>query len=202
MPEEESDSDKKEDSADVELTPEQRAAYRDRLLNTMERMELEYDKALLVLHPLGISVTSALFVSLLNAKAAIPDRTLLFVSWSIWTLGVILILASFAISAKMQQVAIRQWEDREDPSQNSLIKTLGFWNAIATYGSGVLFVVGIFVAAVFLIQLPLNQSMAEDTHRGEHLEKGSSLAPPPKPLKAPQNPQPSPQTAPKETPNK
>src|SRR5258706_14564881 len=97
MSERESDLNKREESQEAELTPEQRAAYRDRMLDAMERMELEYDKALLVLHPLGISVTSALFVSLLNAKAVIPDRSLLFISWSIWTAGVILILASFAI---------------------------------------------------------------------------------------------------------
>lgn len=203
MEEEESNPVRTEDAdSGAELSPEARAAYRDRLLDTMERMELEYDKALLVLHPLGISVTSALFVSLLNAKTEIPNRSLLFISWSIWTLGVIFILASFAVSAKLQQVAIKEWEDRKNPNKNPLIKNLGIWNAITTYGSGILFVIGICVAAVFLIRLPLKKCMAEDNKRGEHFEKGSSLAPPPKPLKTPQSPQPSPQTAPKESPKK
>jgi hypothetical protein len=42
-----------DEQTDSDLSLEQREAHRERLLNTVERMELEYDKALLVLHPLG-----------------------------------------------------------------------------------------------------------------------------------------------------
>ncbi len=142
-----------EPEAEVELSPEERAAFRDRLLDTVERMELEYDKALLVLHPLGISVTSALFVSLLNSHSVIRHREILLFAWSIWILGVIATLLSFVLSAKMHKVAAAEWRENRDPSDKLLVRRLGFWIGVTNYGSGFLFVLGIIVAAVFLMRL-------------------------------------------------
>jgi hypothetical protein len=87
------------DDAKAGISPQDRAAYRERLLNSVERMELEYDKALLVLHPLGISVTSALFVALLNSASIVHHRNYLFGSWFVWMGGVVFTLASFRLSA-------------------------------------------------------------------------------------------------------
>jgi len=184
-----------------ELSPEDRAAYRDRLLNTVERMELEYDKALLVLHPLGISVTSALFVALLNSGSIIHHRNYLFGSWFIWMAGVVFTLASFVLSARLHKAACAQWEENNDPDKDPTVKCLGFWTGLATYGSGILFVIGIFLASVFLILFPMKKQTDRAIKRGDYIEKGNSLPPSPKPMKTSTTPKPQP-TPQKDTPKK
>jgi hypothetical protein len=160
----------------------------------MERMELEYDKALLVLHPLGISVTSALFVSLLNSNSIIRHRGILLIAWLIWIVGVIFTLFSFVLSSNMHKLAAFEWRANREPSENPTVRRLGFWTDFTTYGSGVLFVIGIIAAAVFLIALPMSKH-SKDTKRGDHIEKGNSLAPSPKQPKVSttSKPQPTPQ---------
>jgi hypothetical protein len=51
---------------DPPLDPELCKEARKRTYDIIERMELEHDKALLILHPVGISVTSSLLVALSN----------------------------------------------------------------------------------------------------------------------------------------
>jgi hypothetical protein len=47
----------------------------------IERMELEYDKVLLALHPLGISVSAALYYQMIGSKVKIHSVWLLHVAW-------------------------------------------------------------------------------------------------------------------------
>jgi hypothetical protein len=47
----------------------------------IERMELEYDKVLLALHPLGISVSAALYNQMIGSKVKIHSVWLLHVAW-------------------------------------------------------------------------------------------------------------------------
>ena len=177
------------------LSEEERVAYRDRLLDTVERMELEYDKALLVLHPLGISVTSALFVALLNSGSVIHHRNYLFGSWFIWMVGVVLTLASFVLSARLHKAACAQWQENKDPDKDPSVKCLGFWTGLTTFGSGILFVLGILLAAVFLILFPMKKQTDRAIKRGDSIEKGNSLPLSPKPVKVSttSKPQPTPQ---------
>jgi hypothetical protein len=48
--------------------------FRKRVQDVMEKMELEFDKALLALHPLAITISAALYNQLVAAK--IPSRNL------------------------------------------------------------------------------------------------------------------------------
>jgi hypothetical protein len=47
----------------------------------IERMELEYDKVLLALHPLGISASAALYNQMIGSKVKIHSVWLLHVAW-------------------------------------------------------------------------------------------------------------------------
>jgi hypothetical protein len=136
-----------------EVSPEQREAHRDRLLDTVERMELEYDKALLVLQPSGITVTSALLVGLLNAHAVISDYSCLYLAWTTWIIGITSTLASFQISAAIHRLAANDWALNKEPHDNETIKYLGVWLKTTNLASGGAFVLGIIFASLFLYRL-------------------------------------------------
>ncbi len=142
-----------EEQPDSDLTLDQREAHRERLLNTVERMELEYDKALLVLHPLGISVTSGLLVGLLNAHAVIKDYLFLYLAWITWILGIAMTLRSFQLSAKMHRIAADEWSENREPNEHAQIKSLSYWVGRLNLWSGGALVLGITFAAIFLFQL-------------------------------------------------
>jgi hypothetical protein len=143
------------DKADAtSLGQEQRYAHRDRLYDAVERMELEYDKALLVLQPLGISVTSALLVALWNNHAKIDSYFFIYLSWILWILGIAATLASFRLSAKLQTQAVVEWIENRDPHNKHTIKVLGCIVEYLNWASGGLFVAGILSAGLFLSLLP------------------------------------------------
>jgi hypothetical protein len=82
--------------------------HRKRLQDLIERMELEYDKALLALHPLGISVSAALYNQMLAAKITIQSVYILHWSWVVWILGIVATLVSFRTSVKANLLALDQ----------------------------------------------------------------------------------------------
>jgi hypothetical protein len=53
----------------------------------------------------------------------------------------------------MHKVAATEWTENREPNDKLLVRRLGFWIDATNYGSGFLFVLGIIVAAVFLIRL-------------------------------------------------
>jgi hypothetical protein len=64
----------------------------------MEKMELEFDKALLALHPLAITISAALYNQLVAATIPPRNRWLVLVAWGSWILGIICTLLSFRTS--------------------------------------------------------------------------------------------------------
>jgi hypothetical protein len=78
-------------------------------------MELEYDKALLALHPLGITVTAGLYNQMTAAKLKIHSEWSLYLSWSAWILGLVATLLSFQTSVHANREAL----DRHDAGEHS-----------------------------------------------------------------------------------
>jgi hypothetical protein len=85
---------------------------RKRVQDVIERMELEYDKALLALHPLGISVSAALHNQMIGSKVKIHSVWLLHVAWMVWGLGIIATLLSFRTSVLANERALAGCRDR------------------------------------------------------------------------------------------
>jgi len=124
--------------------------HRKRLQDLIERMELEYDKALLLLHPLGITVTAGLYNQMIAAKMKMHSEWLLYLSWSAWTLGLIATLWSFQSSIHANQKAL----DRHDAGEHSDTNySYGFANrvtGILDWISGIFLIIGVISAALFL----------------------------------------------------
>jgi hypothetical protein len=116
-------------------------------------MELEYDKALLVLHPLGISATSAILLALWNRYALISGwaYAFLFASWIVWLTGIVATLLSFRFSIALNHRVIELLVAEELPTgDDEVIKEWDQRNAWATHLSGIFFVLGVIFAAIFL----------------------------------------------------
>lgn len=128
------------------------AEARKRTSDIIERMELEYDKALLILHPLGISVTSSLLVALWNKAATIPPLAygFMFVAWLMWLAGIIATLASFRISVALHQRVLDFLLADKNPSGDESVKSRDRQNTLATRSSGAAFVLGVLLAAISL----------------------------------------------------
>jgi hypothetical protein len=111
-------------------------------------MELEYDKALLALHPLGISVSAALHNQMIGSKVKIHSVWLLHVAWMVWGLGIIATLLSFRTSVLANERAL----EKHDQAQLSDANYLAGWHTVTTicnWSSGILFVSGVILAALF-----------------------------------------------------
>jgi hypothetical protein len=124
--------------------------YRKRVQDLIERMELEYDKALLALHPLGISVSAALYNQMIGLKVQIHSLWLLYFAWIAWGLGIIATLGSFRTSVCANRNALEKYDVGEHTDANH---RLGMANALTTilnWSSGALFVIGVGLAALFL----------------------------------------------------
>jgi hypothetical protein len=123
-----------------------------RTYDTIERMELEYDKALLILHPLGISVTSGLLVALWNNSATILPLAYacLYLAWIAWVLGIIATLRSFRISVDLHSRVLDFLRDNKDPTGDDAVETYNRRNRWVTRFSGIAFVFGVSLAAIFL----------------------------------------------------
>jgi hypothetical protein len=121
--------------------------YRKRLQDVIERMELEYDKALLALHPLGISVTAALYNQMIGSKVEIHSTWLLHFAWAAWVAGILATVLSFRSSILAISVALDQHDEDQPANRKSVWQTV---TVICNWSSGLLFVIGVALAAFFL----------------------------------------------------
>ena len=128
--------------------------YRKRLQDVIERMELEYDKALLALHPLGISVTAALYNQMIGAKVEIHSVWLLHSAWIAWGFGIFATLLSFRSSIRANSIALDQHDlELNDQDQDVDANHKSGWRTLTVFcnwSSGGLFVIGVALAAFFL----------------------------------------------------
>ena len=109
-------------------------------------MELEYDKALLALHPLGISVSAALYNQMLTSKVQIHAEVLLRLAWFAWGLGIVATLWSFQTSIRANRKALEKYDASAEHGSGMFERLTTFLN----WSSGVLFVAGVALAAWFL----------------------------------------------------
>lgn len=135
-----------------QIDPEIYKDARKRTYETMEKMELEYDKALLVLHPLGISVTTSLLVALWNKNATISPIAYgsMFAAWAVWLAGIIATLASFRISLALHQRVLDFLLEDKNPAGDPEVESKDHQNTWAARISGGAFVFGILLAAISL----------------------------------------------------
>jgi hypothetical protein len=114
--------------------------YRKRVQDVIERMELEYDKALLALHPLGISVSAALHNQMIGSKVKIHSVWLLHAAWMVWGLGIIATLLSFRTSVLANERALEK-HDQGNQSikmleiiEKAAFDVIGFGNRLRPHG--------------------------------------------------------------------
>jgi hypothetical protein len=133
---------------DPKPTEEPMKAYRDSLLSLKEKMEAQYDKAVLTLSggAIGISIT---FTKELIGKDHLNAPNWLVTAWLCWSASLAAILWSFYTSAKAMETAILQtdqhalYRERRGGIFDWLTRYL---NAIA----GALFIFGLVSITVFV----------------------------------------------------
>ena len=113
-------------------------------------MELEYDKALLVLHPLGISVSAALYNQMVSAKVKIHSVRLLHLAWLAWIIGMLATLVSFRTSIKANRWALELHDLGERWETNSKARCYNFRTTFCNWSSGLLLITGVVLVALFL----------------------------------------------------
>jgi hypothetical protein len=113
-------------------------------------MELEYDKALLVLHPLGISVSAALYNQMIAAKVKIHSVCLLHLSWMAWIIGMGATLLSFRMSVKANRWALELHDRDERWETNRKARFYDLLTTICNWSSAALLLIGVILAALFL----------------------------------------------------
>jgi hypothetical protein len=123
--------------------------HRKRIQDLIERMELEYDKALLVLHPLGISVSAALYGQILASKVKIHSVGLLHLAWIAWIFGIIATLGSFRTSVLANEDALEKHDTGAGAEANQKPVMTERLTTIFNWSSGILFVAGVILAALF-----------------------------------------------------
>lgn len=128
-----------------------RSEFRKRVQDVIEKMELEFDKALLALHPLGITVSAALYNQLLASKIPVRSQWCIFSAWIFWILGMTSTLVSFRTSV----ISNRRNLDRFDEETLDHSNYKDAWSDCATtsltWGSMFCFALGVVFAAAFLI---------------------------------------------------
>jgi hypothetical protein len=138
------------DSEAMQRSKERRWEHRERIQNLIERMELEYDKALLVLHPLGISVSAALYNQMIAAKVKIHSVSLLHWSWLAWIVGMSATLVSFRTSVRANRWALELHDRGERWETNYKARCYDLLTTICNWSSAVLLIIGVVLAALFL----------------------------------------------------
>jgi hypothetical protein len=122
--------------------------YKKRVQDAIERMEIEYDKALLALNPAAITVSIALYNQLIAAAKVPPDTWLLHIAWFLWLAATVCTLLSFLFSKMALEQALAKFEQGQLDASNyksglNRVTTIMNWAA----GGGFLF--GLFSAAIF-----------------------------------------------------
>jgi hypothetical protein len=140
-----------ETTASDDVTASERIEFRKRVQDAIEKMELEFDKALLALHPLGITVSAALYNQLIASKIPIGSQWCIFSAWIFWILGITSTLVSFRTSV----ISNRRNLDRFDEETLDHSNYKDAWSDCATtsltWGSMFCFVLGVVFAAAFLL---------------------------------------------------
>jgi hypothetical protein len=113
-------------------------------------MELEYDKALLALHPLGISVSAALYNKMVAAKVKIHSVCMLHWAWLAWIVGMSATLVSFRTSVIANRWALELHYRGESWETNRKARRCDFLTTVCNWSSGFLFLIGVALVALFL----------------------------------------------------
>jgi hypothetical protein len=124
------------------------AEYKNRLQNNIERMEIEYDKALLALNPAAITVSIALYNQLIAATKVPNDTLPLHIAWGWWLFGTICTLFSFLLSKIALQEALAKYEEGQLDTSNYN----NVWHqatGVLNWASGAGFLFGLISAAFF-----------------------------------------------------
>jgi hypothetical protein len=122
--------------------------YRKRLSDSIERMETEYDKALLTLNPAAITVSLALYNQLLTASKVPHCVTLLHIAWLCWIVATLCTLASFLLSKKAMEHALdRHCEGILNGSNYKSV--LNECTVYLNWSAGIGFLFGVIFAAIF-----------------------------------------------------
>ena len=122
--------------------------YTKRVHDSIERMEIEYDKALLALNPAAITVSIALYNQLIAAAKAPPDTWLLHIAWLCWVVATVSTLLSFLLSKMALQQALAKFEEGQLTASNYK-SPLNQWTVIMNWVAGGGFLLGLICAACF-----------------------------------------------------
>jgi hypothetical protein len=105
-------------------------------------MELEYDKALLALHPLWDQRLRSPLRPVGGIKSEDPLGGTSPPSWIAWVIGIIATLGSFRTSVLANQDALEKRDSGEHPEANPESVLADRLTTILNWSSGVLFVAG------------------------------------------------------------
>jgi hypothetical protein len=110
--------------------------YKKRVQDSIERMELEYDKALLTLNPAAITVSIAMYNQLIAVTKGVPRETaLLHLAWLCWLSGTICTLLSFLLSKMALQKALAKYEEGQLEFFGCHGSTLLAWAICTTFSA-------------------------------------------------------------------
>ena len=140
-----------ETTASDDVTASERIEFRKRVQDAIEKMELEFDKALLALHPLGITVSAALYNQLIASKIPIRSQWCIFSAWIFWILGITSTLVSFRTSVISNRRNLDRFDEETLDHSNYKDAWSDFATASLTWGSMFCFVLGVVFAAAFLL---------------------------------------------------
>jgi hypothetical protein len=121
------------------------AEYRALLIETEQKSQADFDKAVLTLAGGALGLSFAFVRNLVGAGEFIHPLYL-FIAWIAWGLSQTTILLSFYFSTLAQRKAVRQLDQRKLP-------TGGWWDratAILNFLGLVLFVIGLAMIIIFL----------------------------------------------------
>jgi hypothetical protein len=124
--------------------------YRDHLVSARQKAQEDYDKTVVTLSGGALGVTFAFLEKVIGkGPAATPEA--LFVAWLCWAASITSVLASYFLSRLSLHKAIDQVDSGEPPPRK-----VGGWMRVATETfnilSGVFFIVGVVMAAVFVLR--------------------------------------------------
>lgn len=135
--------------SEEESVPDPEATeYIKRLRDAIERMEIEYDKALLALNPAAITVSIALYNQLIAAAKVPRNTSLLHLAWGFWLVATVSTLASFLFSKMALQKALDEFEEGKLNASNYK-SPLNQATIFLNWASGAGFLLGLFFAAIF-----------------------------------------------------
>ena len=107
--------------------------------------------ALLALHPLAITISAALYNQLVAAKIPFRNRWLVLVAGGSWVFGIVCTLLSFRFSVISNRRNLDRFDEGKLHASNYRDAWVDCATSVLTYGSMFFFVVGVILAAAFLL---------------------------------------------------